>query len=176
MHEGLPANANLPDQKFGISFLPEQLHRFEPDHPESPIVGFLYDEVGDVQLIVLEHTHVVHASMITDGNQPAFIAKLPKDNPERLLFDPCEWVAFYGGIKEGQFDYSGMDSGYGYFCDNKDPRDVVLVHTPQGYTTFLDAVKAGKYDLGASQHQLVVEQLRATFINKGMPVPKGLIG
>jgi len=158
MSERLPAVTEARDPKFNFAYNPEQLERFEPDHPEAPVISFVRE--GDdnyVQLIVMEHTRVSHPMAIhVYGEDRVFKAKAPM----QLIYSPDEWVAYYTGAKAGQFDRP-PETALPAIRDSKATDQHFFVFTPAGYDTFTNAVKSGKYDLSPQQHAEVAAQLAA---------------
>lgn len=81
---------------------PASVVRFERDHAKGPTVGFVMrQEVeAEVDLVVLEHRYVTHPKLMSEKG--AYCVTLA-DSAD-LVYTPGEWVAFYVGAREGDYD------------------------------------------------------------------------
>ena len=144
------------DPKFGIEYRPESVVRFERDHPEGPQVGFVYGEAWSTRLVIIEHTVVSHPlARLPDGRYKGFVLT----EPEKLIYTPEEWVAFYDGVKGGEFQDMYDDPTGACLGDTKAPNDHFFVFTSAGFRAFLDAITNGKYDLLPAQEAHILTYL-----------------
>jgi hypothetical protein len=151
----MPENgAEYRDPKFDIAYDPALVVRFEYDHAEGPSVGFVNSEDGSTELVILNHTVVSHPVFLQpDGAYEAYILT----EPEKLIYTPGEWVAFYAGVKNGEFQ-EDYDNPHGaYIRDSKDTDSHIFVFTANGFRAFIDGIMRGKYDLTSEQETLILE-------------------
>lgn len=111
-------------------------------------MGFVLDNKNTVRLVTLEHTIATHPKLLM-GSGPKEAFRLEK--PVRLLYTPQEWVAFYYGVKAGEFQDFSAATGDTLVRDSKDPEGPVLVLSKDTIQPFFDAIEDGKYDLPSAQ-------------------------
>jgi hypothetical protein len=140
-----------------FNFDARRVQRFEQDHQEGPIVGFINDDAGSVELIILEHTLVTHPKAQTSDGRPMCFHL---DEPEQLVYNPKEWAAFTAGVYDGEFDDDFRENSFSMIKDSKNPDGLIFIFTYDGFKSFIDAIKSGKYDFPISQLEALLGELR----------------
>jgi hypothetical protein len=180
MPELLPPYCANYGPELDLSFAPEQLERFERDHEEGPIIGFVRGESEDVQLVVVEHdvaTLPFPPFWNVEKNVPGILHNGNGEVFARLVFTPTEWVAFYYGVQTGEFDHVYGGTGDVYTRDSKNPDDYMLCFTREGYCSLLDAIKTRKYDFPERQHTEICFKLELVAAHTGpIALAKGVRG
>jgi len=140
--------------KFELIIGENELERFEADSEGGPVVGFVRDRNGNVLLVTLDH------NIIIDPTVQAYkqsIANRTVD-PVRLRYTPEEWVAFYSGVKDGEFQDLYDNPYQNLLKDSKQTDGPIFVIVSHNWRPWMDALQGGKYDIPKGQEESILEK------------------
>jgi hypothetical protein len=140
--------------KFELIIGENEFERFEVDSEGGPVVGFVRDRNGNVRLVTLDH------NIILDPEIKAFNGPVANraDEPVRLRYTPEEWVAFYSGVKDGEFQDLYDNPYQNLLKDSKQTDGPIFVILSQNWRPWMDAIQSGKYDVPKGQEESILDK------------------
>jgi len=150
---------NIDD--FYKKFDMENLVRFEPDHPEGPQIGFVYNELDrDVRSVILEHRLYYHKMFTGADGEPVPLSLVGQN--QRLVYTPKEWVAFCLSVAIGEYDFPEEVAEIS-IRDSKLKQGHYFIFDYELFGNWIAGVKAGKYMLPAEQDAVLSSWVRLEY-------------